>query len=404
MRLTWDSNHPDGGLRATRKVAIVGVGAVSVAGIGKEEFWNGLFQPTVPGVKRIENFDPSPWLNPKELRRYDRFNQFGVAAADLAMKDAGDLGLPSESVGVFMGSGVGGLESLENQIILAQQRGYNRVTPFLVPLLMTNAGSASIAMRFELRGPCETTSTACASSNHAIANAARLIATGRCDAMLAGGQEAAITPAATAGFTNMTAISSCGISRPFDVERDGFVQAEGAGVLVLEEYEHAVARGAHVYAIIEGAASNEDAYHITAPLPGGKGAEACMRLALDDAGISPDMVTHINAHGTSTPLNDLSESQAIYSIFGDNCPPVTSVKGTLGHALGAAGALEAIAVALTYERCLIPVTANTKSIDEDMKIDLVMDEPRDFKKGYVISNSFGFGGHNSCIVFGPAPA
>ncbi len=402
MRLTWDSNHPDGGLRATRKVAVVGVGAVSVAGIGKEEFWEGLFKPSAPGVKRVENFDPTPWLSPKELRRYDRFNQFGVAAADLAMQDAGPLNLPSEKVGVFMGTGVGGLESLENQIILAQQRGYNRVTPFLVPLLMTNAGAASIAMRFQLRGPCETTSTACASSNHAIANAARLIATGRCDAMIAGGQEAAITPAATAGFTNMTAISSCGISRPFDKERDGFVQAEGAGVLVLEEYEHAISRGAHVYALIEGTASNEDAHHITAPLPGGKGAEACMRIALDDAGITPEQITHINAHGTSTPLNDLSESQAIYSLFGDSCPPVTSVKGTLGHALGSAGALEAIAVALTFEHELIPVTANTKHIESEMKLDLVVDEPRKFETGYIISNSFGFGGHNSCIVFGPA--
>ena len=296
MRLTWDSSHPDGGLRATRKVAVVGLGVVSVVGIGKDQFWKGLFKSFPAGVKHVEDFDPSPWLNPKELRRYDRFNQFGIAAADLAMKDAGSLNLPSDKVGVFMGTGVGGLESLENQIILAQTRGYNRVSPFLVPLLMTNAGAASIAMRFELRGPCETTSTACASSNHAIANAAHLIATGRCDAMLAGGQEAAITPAATAGFTNMTAISSCGISRPFDKARDGFVQAEGAGVLVLEEYEHAISRGAHIYALIEGTASNEDAYHITAPLPGGKGAEACMRLALDDAGITPTQITHINAH------------------------------------------------------------------------------------------------------------
>ncbi len=402
MRLTWDSSHPDGGLRATRKVAVVGLGVVSVVGIGKDQFWKGLFKSFPAGVKHVEDFDPSPWLNPKELRRYDRFNQFGIAAADLAMKDAGSLNLPSDKVGVFMGTGVGGLESLENQIILAQTRGYNRVSPFLVPLLMTNAGAASIAMRFELRGPCETTSTACASSNHAIANAAHLIATGRCDAMLAGGQEAAITPAATAGFTNMTAISSCGISRPFDKARDGFVQAEGAGVLVLEEYEHAISRGAHIYALIEGTASNEDAYHITAPLPGGKGAEACMRLALDDAGITPTQITHINAHGTSTPLNDLSESQAIYSIFGDDCPPVTSVKGTLGHALGSAGALEAIAVALTYENGMIPVTANTKEVDSQMKIDLVTDSPRKFESGYVISNSFGFGGHNSCLVFGPA--
>jgi 3-oxoacyl-[acyl-carrier-protein] synthase II len=267
--------------------------------------------------------------------------------------------------------------------------------------MMANAGAASIAMRFGYQGPCETTVTACAASNQAIANAARLIANGRCDVMLTGGAEAAITQAATAGFNNMTALSASYTSRPFDRYRDGFVPGEGSGVLVLEELEHAKARGAHIYAIIEGTGSNEDAHHITAPLPGGVGAARCMQLALDDADIEPEAITHINAHGTSTPLNDLAESQAIISIFGDRRLPTTSVKGTLGHGLGAAGALEAVAACLTMETSIIPVTANTTEIDPDIHIDVVINEPRTMEPGYILSNSFGFGGHNSCVIFGP---
>lgn len=402
MRLTWDPNDPKGGLRANRRVAVVGLGAVTVFGNGPDALWEGLMGPSPVGMRKIENFDPSPWLTPKELRRYDRFNQFGIAAADMALKDAGEIEIDPARSGVWMGTGVGGLESLEAQVIVAHERGASRVTPFLVPLMMANAGTASIAMRFGFQGPCENTVTACAAANQAIANAARLIANGRCDVMLTGGAEAAITKVATAGFMNMTALSATFTSRPFDKERDGFVPGEGSGVLVLEEYERAKARGAHIYAIIEGAGSNEDAYHITAPLPGGVGAARCMRLALDDADISPSQISHINAHGTSTPMNDLAESQAIREVFGEDSPPVTSVKGALGHGLGAAGALEAVVVCLTMKHGLIPVTANTKELDPQIHIDVVMGEPRKLEEGYVISNSFGFGGHNSCIVFGPA--
>ncbi|MGC8465947.1 MAG: beta-ketoacyl-[acyl-carrier-protein] synthase family protein [Acidimicrobiales bacterium] len=401
MRISWDPLDPHGGIRSKRRVAVVGLGVVSCLGTSKEDFWGGLLGPSPTGIRAATNFDPSPWLTPKELRRYDRYNQFGVAAADLALQDAGTIEVDPARAGVWMGTGVGGLESLEAQVIVAHERGPSRVTPFLVPLMMANAGAASIAMRFGYQGPCETTVTACAASNQAIANAARLIANGRCDVMLTGGAEAAITPAATAGFNNMTALSASYTSRPFDKNRDGFVPGEGSGVLVLEELEHAKARGAHIYAIIEGTGSNEDAHHITAPLPGGVGAARCMRLALDDADLEPDAITHINAHGTSTPLNDLAESQAIISVFGDRRLPTTSVKGTLGHGLGAAGALEAVAACLTMETRTIPITANTKEIDPDIHIDVVINEPRTMEPGYILSNSFGFGGHNSCVIFGP---
>lgn len=402
MKLTWGPDGPASGIEAPRRVAVVGLGVVSAVGIGKDEFWRGLLaKETIPGVKRATSFDPLSWLSPKEMRRHDRFNQLGVAAADLALADAGEMEVDPEKAGVWMGTGVGGLESLEAQVIVTVRRDPSRVTPFLVPLMMANAGAASISMKYGYKGPCETTVTACAAGTQAIANAARLVASGRCDVVLTGGAEAAVTTIALAGFTNMTALSTLGLSRPFDAERDGFVMAEGAAVVVLEEYERANARGAHIYAIIEGTASTADAHHITAPAPGGVGAEACMRLALADAGVMPTDIAHINAHGTSTPLNDLAEGQAIDSIFGDSSPPVTSCKGALGHSLGAAGALELVAACLTIEHEQIPPTANTKHIDPAVNLDVVLDSPRKWTPGLILSNSFGFGGHNGCLVISP---
>lgn len=386
---------------ASRRVAVTGIGVVSAVGIGKEAFWEGLLAPARTGVRRIEGWDPSAWLGPKEIRRHDRYNQFGVAAAQMAWDDAGAPSVDPARAGVIMGTGVGGLESLENQIVMAEKRGYDRITPFLVPLFMANSNAASISMRFGLNGPCETISTACAAGNHAIANAAHLVAMGRLDVALAGGAEAAITPSATAGFTNMTALSKEGISRPFDRDRDGFVMAEGAAVLVLEDAEHARARGAHIYAYIEGTASTADAYHITAPAPGGVGARSAIELALADAGITPRDVGHVNAHGTSTPLNDLAEAGALRAVFGDAVPPVTSMKGALGHALGAAAALEAVGVMLTFEHQLIPPTQGTVALDPEIDIDVVLKDPRPLPPGRIISNAFGFGGHNAVIVFGP---
>jgi 3-oxoacyl-[acyl-carrier-protein] synthase II len=256
-------------------------------------------------------------------------------------------------------------------------------------------------MRYGLQGPNETICTACAAGSHAIAYAARLIRWGVVDAVATGGSEAAATPTALAGFGNMTALTTTGISRPFDADRDGFVLGEGAAVLILEEWDHAVGRGAPIIGEILGGASNADAHHITAPAPGGAGAIACMRLALDEAGISPGDVRQVNAHGTSTPLNDAAEAAAITSVFGARAVPVVSTKGVTGHALGAAGALEAAAVLLSIEHRLIPPTANTTTLGDDMAIDLVMGEARPWEPGPVVSNNFGFGGHNGSVVIGP---
>ncbi|MEO1059472.1 MAG: beta-ketoacyl synthase N-terminal-like domain-containing protein, partial [Actinomycetota bacterium] len=274
-------------------------------------------------------------------------------------------------------------------------------SPFLVPMMMANAPGAAISMRYGLQGPNETICTACAAGSHAIGYAARLIRIGMIDAVATGGAEAASTITALAGFGNMTALTSTGVSRPFDVDRDGFVMGEGAAVLILEEWTSAEARGATIIGEILGSASNADAHHITAPSPGGTGAIACMRLALDDAGLTPDQVGQINAHGTSTPLNDAAEASAVTEVFGADAVPVVSTKGVTGHALGAAGALEAAASLLSIEHGLIPPTANTVAVDPEMSIDLVIGEPRVWTPAPVISNNFGFGGHNGSVVFAP---
>jgi 3-oxoacyl-[acyl-carrier-protein] synthase II len=269
-------------------------------------------------------------------------------------------------------------------------------------MMMANASGASISMRYGLQGPNETICTACAAGSHAIAYAARLIRWGVVDAVATGGSEAAATLTALAGFGNMTALSTVGISRPFDARRDGFVLGEGAAVLILEEWSNAVARGATILGEILGGASTADAHHITAPAPGGVGAIACMRLALAESGLEPGDVKQVNAHGTSTPINDAAEAAAITAVFGPGNVPVVSTKGVTGHALGAAGALEAAAALLSIEHRLIPPTANTEAISDDMDIDLVIGEARPWEPGPVISNNFGFGGHNGSVVVAPA--
>ncbi|MBI1844839.1 MAG: beta-ketoacyl-ACP synthase II [Actinobacteria bacterium] len=384
-----------------RRVAVTGIGVVAKCGAGADAFWDGLLASPEPGQRSIDDFDPSPWFGPKEARRTDRFAQFAIAAADMALNDAGTLTADLDRSGVLIATGVGGLHTLEEQIVLRHEKGVGRVSPFLVPLMMCNAGAAGVSMRYGWRGPCETTVTACAASTHAIGNAARLIAMGICDAVMSGGSEAAITPTGVAGFSNMTALSSAGISRPFDVERDGFVIAEGAGVLVLEEMEMALARGARIYGEVIGAASTADAYHITAPSPDGSGAVRCMELALADAGVNASEIGQINAHGTSTPLNDAAEAKAITKVFGNQAPPVVSTKGVTGHALGAAGALEAAAVLLSFDRRLIPPTAGLVNLDPEITIDVVRDAPRPWEPKPTLSNSFGFGGHNGCLVLAP---
>jgi 3-oxoacyl-[acyl-carrier-protein] synthase II len=389
-----------------KRVAVTGLGVVAHAGSTVETFWNALLTSD-PGdaERRVENFDPLPFFEgPKEARRSDRFSQLALAAASQAIADAGDLNADPARIGTLIGTGVGGLETLEEQIVIHHEKGARRVSPFLVPMMMPNAAAAAVSMKYGFQGPCEAVTTACAAGTHSIGNAARLIAIGACDVVVAGGSEAAMTPTAMAGFGNMTALSTSGWSRPFDVRRDGFVMAEAAGVVILEEWDRAVARGATIYAEVLGSASTADAHHITAPAPGGSGAVRCMELAMADAGISPSDVGHINAHGTSTPLNDAAEAGAIAKVFGTPGPIVTSTKGVTGHALGGAGAIEAVALALSIHHALIPPTRGTSadSVDAEVSLDLVLDTPRSWTPAPALSNSFGFGGHNGTIIFGPA--
>ena len=393
--------------RGGRRVAVTGLGVVAPAGIGVDDFWSGLLGPGTTGgvATEIADWDPSPYFeSPKHARRADRVEQFALAAAGEAFDMAGGvdaIGVEPSRFGTIFATGVGGLHTLEEQILVRAEKGERRVSPFLVPMMMVNASGAAVSMRYGLQGPLETICTACAASTHAIGYAARLIEWGIVDAVATGGTESAATVTALAGFGNMTALSSSGVSRPFDAARDGFVMGEGAAVLVLEEWTHAEARGATILGEIVGMASNADAHHITAPSPGGVGAIACMRIALDHAGLDASAIKQVNAHGTSTPLNDAAEAAAITEVFGPGAVPVVSTKGVTGHALGAAGALEAAASLLSIRHELIPPTANTTTVDPEMTIDLVIGEPRPWTPGPVISNNFGFGGHNGSVIIAP---
>ncbi len=389
-----------------RRVAVTGLGVVAPCGIGREAFWQGLLGPGLVDAGRlttIEDWDPSPWYDsPKDARRADRSEHSAIAAATEALEQSGRPAADPSRIGTIFGTGVGGIHTLEEQIVVRLDKGERRVSPFLVPMMMANAPGANVSMRFDLRGPNETLCTACAAGTHALGYAARLIAWGLADAVVAGGTEYAGTPTSLASFGNMTALSSTGTSRPFDAARDGFVMGEGAAVLVLEEWESAVGRGARIIGEILGAASNADAHHITAPSPGGVGAISCMRLALADAGLDPAEIKQVNAHGTSTPLNDAAEAAAVSEVFGPGAVPIVSTKGVTGHALGAAGALEAAAVLLSMEHRLIPPTANTVDVDPEMTVDVVTGEARPWDPGPTMSNNFGFGGHNGSIIIGPA--
>lgn len=394
----------DGSVVRGRRVAVTGIGAVTCCGVGVDALWEGLVHPSISGERRVRDFDPSAYFDPKEARRVDPFAAFTVAASEMAIADAGDLDVDPARAGVLFATGVGGFETLATQVTVYNERGPRRVSPFLVPMMMANAGAAHISMRHGFRGPSETVVTACAAGTHAVGNAARLVASGRSDLMVSGGAEASMHPVAVAAFANMTALSTSGESRPFDRRRDGFVITEGSAALVLEAWDHAVARGARIYAEIAGAASTADAHHITAPLPEGEGAVACMEQALADAQLVPSDVGHINAHGTSTPLNDLAEARAINKVFGEPGPPVTSTKGVTGHGLGAAGAIEAVATVLSIERALIPPTYGCEELDPEIRLDVVQGEARSWAPGPVLSNSFGFGGHNGCLVIVPPAA
>ncbi len=391
-----------------RRVAVTGLGVVAPAGIGATEFWNGLNGPPPPAGKTVslDDWDGSAYFeNPKLARRADRVEQFALAAAGEAFDQAGGvdaIGADLGRFGTIFATGIGGLHTLESQVLTCAEKGERRVSPFLVPMMMANAPGAAISMRYGLRGQSETVVTACAAGSHAINYAARLIKWGVLDAVVTGGSESAGTRTAVAGFSNMTALSTVGISRPFDTERDGFVMGEGSAVLILEEWDAAINRGATILGELLGGASTADAYHITAPAPGGVGAIACIEQSLAEAGISAADVKQVNAHGTSTPLNDAAEAAAISHVFGPGNVPVVSTKGITGHALGAAGALEAAAALLSIEHGQIPRTANTATVDPEIDIDLVIDEPRAWEPGPVLSTNFGFGGHNGAVIIAPA--
>jgi 3-oxoacyl-[acyl-carrier-protein] synthase II len=306
------------------------------------------------------------------------------------------------------GTGIGGLTTMEDGIETFLTRGPARISPFFIPMMMPNATAGVISMHYGWTGPNLCITTACAAGSNAIGEAARLIREGSADLVVAGGTEAAITPVALAAFGRMGALSARNddpsrASRPFDADRDGFVMGEGAAYLVLERLDRAQARKARIYAEFAGYGRNADAYHITAPSPGGSGAAACMHLALDDAGLAPTAIGHVNAHGTSTPLNDAAEAEAVMKVFGDQPPPVMSVKGVTGHLVGAAGATEAVASILAVQSGTVPPTANFERLGDDITLDVIADAPREIAPAAVISNSFGFGGHNSSLVFTPAP-
>ncbi len=387
-----------------RRVAVTGLGVVANCGIGKEAFWAGLLAGPPEHGFEIADFDPLVYFaNPKDARRSDRFTHLALGAAQEALDQAGELAADPDRTGVWVGTGVGGIQTLEDQIENFVTKGPRRVSPFLVPMMMSNAAPAAISMKYGFRGPCENTVTACAAGTHSIGRAADLIKHGRCDVVISGGSEATRSPVATQGFINMTATSKTGLSRPFDVDRDGFMHSEAAAILVLEEWDMALERGATIVAEVLGSASTADAHHITAPSPGGSGAARCMELAMEDAGISPGDVAYVNAHGTSTPLNDSAEAEALHKVFGATGPPTTSTKGVTGHALGAAGAIEAVSVVLSMQHALIPHTHGFVNADPEIaEINLVTGEPLKWEPGPSLSNSFGFGGHNGTLVLGPA--
>lgn len=405
-----------------KRAVITGIGALTPIGCGKDGFWEGL-RTARNGIHRITRFDPTPfashmageindfdpasYMDKKESRRMDRFCQFGIAAARQAVED-GRLDLSREDptrLGIAVGSGIGGVETFAEQVQVLESKGPGRVSPFFIPMMIPNMAAGQISIFLGLKGPSLTTVSACASSADAIGQALRLIQRGEADVVLAGGTEAPITPISLAGFSSMKALSTRNddpehACRPFDRDRDGFVMGEGAGMVLVEELEHARARGAHIYAELIGYGNTSDAYHITAPPPGGEGSARAMAAALADAGLRPEDVDYINAHGTSTSYNDLYETQAIKSVFGEHAyrVPVSSTKSMTGHLLGAAGAVEFIACLFALQEGLLPPTINLENPDPECDLDYVPNTPRPAQVNVALSNSFGFGGHNVTLI------
>jgi 3-oxoacyl-[acyl-carrier-protein] synthase II len=409
----------------TRRVVVTGIGMVTPLGLDAASNWDALVHGK-SGITRITKFDASPYetqiagqvpgfeptryMDRKEVRRTDRFTHLAVGAASQALKDAKlDTISDPERVGTAIATGVGGLETLIDQVILMEQRGPSRLSPFLVPMLMANAASAQCSMQFGLKGPSLTHVSACASSSHAIGESGEIIRRGQADIMVTGGSEAAVLPLAIGAFSTMHAMSRrnddpAGASRPFDKDRDGFVLSEGSAVVILEEREHAVGRGAPIYGELIGYGATADAYHITSPSPEGEGNARAMRMALDEAGLKPTDIEYVNAHGTSTQPNDREETAALKQVFGEHAYKlmVSSTKSMSGHLLGAAGAFEAIACLLALRDGCIPPTINYTTPDPALDLDYVPNTARAKEIKTALSNSMGFGGHNASLIFSKA--
>ncbi len=417
-------------------MVVTGLGVKTPAGLTVEEFWDTLLaarsaaapitlydasRHSVGFACEVRGFDAVPYVGPKEVRRTDRAALLAVAAAADALGDAAAIGvdaadelLPTPSpddlaadplrCAVVAGTGIGGIRTLEDQVIGYAEKGPGRVGPFLVPMMMPNAAAALIAIRHGFTGPNLAVATACATGAHAIGEGARLLRDGMADVVVCGGTEASVSPVSMAAFARMGALSRnsdpAAASRPFDDDRDGFVMGEGAGFLVLEPYDRAVARGARVHGEVLGYGLTCDAHHITAPIDDGSGAVAAVEMALADAGLAAGAIGHVNAHGTSTPQNDAAEAAAMAKVFGPGAVPVTSTKGVTGHLIGAAGAVEAVAALLAAGRGLVPPTANHRHTD--LPVDVVAGEPRSIEVAPAVSTSFAFGGHNAALVLGPA--
>lgn len=405
-----------------RRVVITGMGVVTPIGLNVEEFWSSLvagkggvcritrFDPSAFSTQiaaEVKGFDPSTVIDRKELRRQDRFVQYAVVAVHQALTDS-KLELDKEDrdrIGVVVGSGIGGIETWEGQFHKLRDSGPDRISPFFVPMMIIDMASGEISMRWNLKGPNFATVSACATAAHAIGESFQIIAQGDADVMVAGGSEAAITPLAMGGFCSMRALSRRNdapekASRPFELHRDGFVMGEGSGIVILEELERAKARGARIYAELAGYGATADAYHMTAPAPGGEGAARAMRVALASAGLSPEEVDYVNAHGTSTDLNDKFETMAIKTVFGEHAKKlaVSSTKSMTGHLLGAAGGIETVATVKTLFEGVIHPTINYEIPDPECDLDYVPNQARTQAVRAAISNSFGFGGHNVCLA------
>ena len=406
-----------------RRVVVTGVGAVSPLGTGNGKNWDALvagrsgidlitrFDASDLPVKiagEVKDFNPEDFIEKKEVKKMDLFIQYALAAAQFAMEDSG-LQITDENaerVGVVVGAGLGGLPTIEKYHAAMLEGGYKKISPFFIPMLIINLAPGHISIKFGAKGPNLSSVSACATGTHSIGDAYHMIKRGDADAMIAGGTESTVTPLGIGGFAVMKALSTRnddpkGASRPFEKNRDGFVLAEGAGIVILEEYEAAKKRGAKIYAEIVGYGLSGDAYHLTAPAPEGEGAARCMKMALNNAGINPEQIDYINAHGTSTPFNDYFESLAVKKVFGDHAKKVmvSSTKSMTGHLLGAAGGVEAVFTLMAMERGVVPPTINYQEQDPECDLDYVPNTARDAKVTYALSNNFGFGGTNATLLF-----